>query len=615
MNQTIRYLLVLAPLACLGLSCQTQEQEPIGYGGHGHGGGGHGEEGGGHGGGEGGGHGHGHGSGNLSFTLFSETHELFGEIEPLVAGQPSQYTLHVSRLADNHPAKQGRLGIAFFAAGSAGSGQKPLAEAEAAVPARTGIFEFKADSPPTPGKYRLSVRYEEAPDHSSWDLDVEVKQERVAVPESEPGPGVVGFTKEQQWRVPFRVELPSRMELGSQRQTRAVVAVDPSATVVLSALAAGRVVWDGTGEALIPGRQIQAGELLGHLTASPPPDHASHIEAELAMTEAQISAVKADLDRIETLETSGLLTAEEESRETAALRTAEAELRRAEKDLARETLLVEKGLASQKDVLEARSLIEKARAERSRAEREIERIRAWSAGRYELAEDRVRNEADLARLAAMKESLSARLAEVQCGGNRVLEIRADKGGVLVSLPATSGSLVEVGSPLVQIHISDSVLVEVRALRADRAVLETARSVNLLRSGWGAGRTLESLGASAVTRVPLFDPDTGLYGLTYRLKDSASLVPGEVLDAVVTFGEAREELIVATSSVIEVSTLPYVFVLIGGESFERRRVELGPRVGDRVVIRSGLAADERVVAVGGFDIHVASLTSSLQSHQH
>jgi hypothetical protein len=608
MNHKIRHLLVLASLACLALSCQTQEQEAIGYGGHAHGGGGHGGE-------EGGGHGHGHGSGNLSFTLFSDTHELFGEIEPLVAGQPSQYTLHVSRLTDNHPATQGQLEIAFLAAGSEGSGQKAVAEAKATAPDRTGIFEFKADSPTAPGKYRLSVRYQEAPDQSSWDLDVEVKQERVAVPESEPGPGVVGFTKEQQWRVPFRVELPRQMELGSQRQTRAVVAVDPSATVVVSALAAGRVVWDGGGDALIPGRPVMAGESLGHLTASPPPDHASHIEADLATTEAQIKAVNADLERIKAVETSGLLTAEEESRETAALRTSEAEIRRAEKDLARETSLADKGLASQKDVLEARALVEKARAERTRAERELERIRAWSAGRYELAEDRVRNEAELTRLSAVKESLTARLAEVKAGGNRVLEIRADKGGVLVALPARSGSLVEVGSPLVQIHASDSVLVEVRALRADRAVLENVRSVNLLRSGWSAGRTLESLGASLVTRAPLFDPDTGLYGLTYRLKDSASLVPGEVLDAVVTFGEARRDLTVPTSSVIEVSTLPYVFVLIGGESFERRRVELGPRVGDRVVIRSGIEADERVVAVGGFDIHVASLTSSLQSHQH
>jgi hypothetical protein len=610
MNRKTTYLLLLPLLVCLGLSCQTQEQEPIGYGGHAHGGAGHGgDEGGGH------GHGHGHGSGNLSFTLFTGTHELFGEIEPLVAGQPSQYTLHVSRLSDNYPAKLGHLDIAFFASGSAGSGQKPVAEAKATAPARTGIFEFNADSPPAPGKYRLSVRYEEAPDQSSWDLDVEVKQERVEVPESEPGPGVVGFTKEQQWRVPFRAELPQKMEVGSQRQTRAVVLVDPSATIVLSAAAAGRVVWDGTGEALIPGRRLLEGELLGHLTASPPPDHASHIEAELATTEAQSSAVKADLDRIEAVETSGLLTAEEESRETAALRTAEAEIRRAEKDLARETSLVSKGLASQKDVLEARAQIEKARAERSRAERELGRIRAWSAGRYELAEDRVRNETDLARLNAMKESLTARLAEVKAGGNRVLEIRADKGGVLVALPAPSGALVEVGSPLAQVQVGDSVLVEVRALRGDRTVLENVRSVNLLRSGWGTGRTLESLGGKVVTPVPRFDPETGFYGLTYRLTDPASLVPGEVLDAVVAFGDARAELTVPTTSVIEVSTLPYVFVLLAGESFERRRVELGPRLADRVVIRAGLDQDERVVAIGGFDIHVASLTSSLQSHQH
>ncbi len=83
----------------------------------------------------------------------------------------------------------------------------------------------------------------------------------------------------------------------------------------------------------------------------------------------------------------------------------------------------------------------------------------------------------------------------------------------------------------------------------------------------------------------------------------------------SYGEPQSELSVPTTSVVEVSTLPYVFVLLEGEAFERRRVELGPRLGDRIVIRSGLEQKERVVAVGAFDIHVATLTSSLQSHQH
>ncbi len=606
MNKKFRYMLLSALLVSFGLSCQTVEQESIGYGGSAHGSEGHG----GH---EEGDHGHGHGAGNLAFTLFSQTHELFGEIEPLTAGQPSQYTLHVSRLADNNPTTQGQLELAFY--DLATSDRKPVAVATAAKPDRMGIFEFTADSPVAPGSYRISFRYQEAEDESAWDLEAEVKRERIPFPEVEPGPGVVGFTKEQQWRVPFRVELPQRVSVGNQRRTRAVVAEDPAATEVVSAMAGGRVVWDGSTEALIPGRAVTAGELLGHLTATPPPDHVSHLEAEISLTQTRIGAAKADLERIDALETSGLLTAEAKARESAALQTAEAELRRARRELKREEQLVSKGLASAKDLNEAKAEVEKAGAEEARATQELERIEQWKSGRYELAAERVRSEAELERLSTRLDSLTARLEEVLAGGNRVTEIRAHQTGVLVELVVPSGAVVHVGSPLVRVRVRTSVLVEVRALRADRPVLANARSVNLLRSGWDSGRTLNSLGAVKITPAPLYDEETHLHRLIFRVAEAGSLVPGELLDALVSYGEPQSELSVPTTSVVEVSTLPYVFVLLEGEAFERRRVELGPRLGDRIVIRSGLEQKERVVAVGAFDIHVATLTSSLQSHQH
>lgn len=606
MKYGLNYIPATAWLACVLLSCQTQEQESIGYGGQAHGSEGHGgheEE----------GHGHGHGSGNLAFTLFSQTHELFGEIEPLTAGLPSQYTLHVSRLSDNHPAMQGQLEIAFY--DLAASEREPIAKATAEKPDRTGIFEFTAGSPSSPGAYRLAFRYEEGSDQSAWDLEVEVKRERIPFPEEEPGPGVVGFTKEQQWRVPFRVELPQRITVSNERRTRAVVLEDPSATEVLFATAAGRVVWDGTTEPLVPGRNVAAGELLGHLTAAPPPEHVSMLEAQLALERTRILAVKAELERIEALETSGLLTAEATVRENAALKTAEAELRHAQRELKRQELLAAKGLVAQKDLNQAKAQVDKARAEKARAKQEIRRIAEWKSGRYELAAQRVRNEAEADRLATRLQSLTARLEEVAAGGNRVTEIRARQAGVLLGLVVPSGGLVEVGSPLARVRIRNSVLLEVRALRADRPVLENLRSVNLLRPGWPSGRTLQSLGALKVTPTPLYDTEMHLHMVTYHLPDAGSLVPGEILDAVVRFGKPANELSVPITAVVEVSTLPYLFVLLEGETFERRRVELGSRLGDRVTIRSGLQEKERVVAVGAFDIHVASLTSSLQSHQH
>jgi multidrug efflux pump subunit AcrA (membrane-fusion protein) len=57
------------------------------------------------------------------------------------------------------------------------------------------------------------------------------------------------------------------------------------------------------------------------------------------------------------------------------------------------------------------------------------------------------------------------------------------------------------------------------------------------------------------------------------------------------------------------------VQTGGESFVKRRVALGTTDGVFTEISSGVADGERVVTEGGFDIHIASLSGTVESHRH
>ncbi len=558
---------------------------------------------------------HHHGSGNLAVTLFSETHELFVEIEPLMAGEPSQYTAHVSRLSDGRPATTGRLDVAFMRPGPDQTGQPPGEVVTVMAPARTGIFEVAATSPGAPGTHRLTFRYRDDPVDTAWSLEVEVRPERVPVPDSKLPHGMVEFSKEQQWRIPFSTDLPRITEVREQRRTRAVIAEDPTAMVLVSGPLSGRVDWIQGSAAPVAGRRVGKGELLGSLTVTPPPDHPWHLEAEIAQAEVQMTFLEADLQRLDALESSGLLTAGDESREHAALRTADAELKRAEQELKRQTSLTERGLSSQRDIVEAQLLVSRARAERTRSRRELERLEQWSSGRYELAAERVRSQAELARVKALHEALTARLTEVMAGGTRVLELRAPESGVLVSLLVPTGSSVDAGSALAAIRTGTSVLVEIQVLRADRDILQDVRTIELCRSGWKSCRKLNDPATLQVSDAPVFDAVRGLHSLSYRLGDGASLVPGEVLDATVSRGEATRALMSPASAVIEDSTLPYVFVQVTGEAFERRRVVPGERLAEGIVIRSGISAEDRVVIIGGYDIHVSSLTTAAQSHQH
>jgi multidrug efflux pump subunit AcrA (membrane-fusion protein) len=69
---------------------------------------------------------------------------------------------------------------------------------------------------------------------------------------------------------------------------------------------------------------------------------------------------------------------------------------------------------------------------------------------------------------------------------------------------------------------------------------------------------------------------------------------------VEFGIAGEKrLVVPADAVLDTGERQTVFVDLGDGYLEPRAVDVGPRIGDRIVIASGLVAGERVVASGTF----------------
>jgi RND family efflux transporter MFP subunit len=75
------------------------------------------------------------------------------------------------------------------------------------------------------------------------------------------------------------------------------------------------------------------------------------------------------------------------------------------------------------------------------------------------------------------------------------------------------------------------------------------------------------------------------------------------------------LAVPESALLEEEGKYSVYVHVEGEAFARREVEVGGREGDWVEVRNGLAANDRVVTVGAYQIRLASLSSQLPAHGH
>jgi multidrug efflux pump subunit AcrA (membrane-fusion protein) len=128
-------------------------------------------------------------------------------------------------------------------------------------------------------------------------------------------------------------------------------------------------------------------------------------------------------------------------------------------------------------------------------------------------------------------------------------------------------------------------------------------------------------ARLLSSHPTVDPRTQLatfiaeVGADDHGESSHELRSGSHVVLVVQVGEQREQLAIPIGAVVDINTRRYVFVQVGGESFEKRAVTLGDRDGDFVEVRQGVAAGEHVVVEGGYDIHLASIMGQVESHRH
>jgi membrane fusion protein, copper/silver efflux system len=77
-----------------------------------------------------------------------------------------------------------------------------------------------------------------------------------------------------------------------------------------------------------------------------------------------------------------------------------------------------------------------------------------------------------------------------------------------------------------------------------------------------------------------------------------LVPGMIVNVDLDL-PAPPAITVHADAVIDSGTEQSVYVALGDGQYELRRVETGRQQGDRVEIRSGLKAGDRVVTAGAF----------------
>ena len=199
-------------------------------------------------------------------TLFTDEVELFIEFDPLVAGEPSNFLVHVTLLESYRPCKAGRVTL-----------ETGAAVATSSEPSSPGIFSL-ALVPEKEGEFDLVCTLETAGDtatvrypvdiHGAGEESHEEAHEEDEVTHESHEDAIVGevtFTKRQAWRSDFMVRAMSNEPFSAVLTASGEIVTLPGEKKNLASPGSGMILFPNAD--LVQGTRVNAGQLLFMITA------------------------------------------------------------------------------------------------------------------------------------------------------------------------------------------------------------------------------------------------------------------------------------------------------------------------------------------------------------
>ncbi len=531
----------------------------------------------------------------ISVTLFTAEVQLFLEYPHLVRGMHARFLAHVTVLDTGEPVRSGSL--TFDLAQPDGTRQDLTLEA----PKRDGLFvpewHFIA-----PGTYNLRLIVNSPQVQDTIEVgelivhaDVHAAEQVAKADAAEGPPDLVPFLLEQQWKIGTLYEPVSKRTLVHRLAIPGRIVAPQGASASVSPPVAGRLLRPPDGRLPRIGDPVEAGQVL------------AMIEPQLPATEiAQLSANRA------WLQTLGMELAQRQLElDIRGLEVERSTLQsKARLDFARRTMerasqLREKGVGTGQQHDEAQQNLRLAEAEHQAAQT---MKRSYEAARARLASLRAQ---------ALPDSGEGKPASARYQ----MPLIAPITGEIVFVAHIEGEhLGDTHSEVFRIVNTDHVWIEADISEFDLAELAESPDATMTLPAY-PGRSFDILNSGSGRLVNIgviVDPQTRTLSVVYEMPNPDGLFRvGMFANVFLETRTATEVVAIPEKAIVLDNGRPTAYVLIDGENFQRRALELGVRDSGFVEVKSGLMESERVVTKGAYAIKLASLspTSFGGGHGH
>jgi cobalt-zinc-cadmium efflux system membrane fusion protein len=245
--------------------------------------------------------------------------------------------------------------------------------------------------------------------------------------------------------------------------------------------------------------------------------------------------------------------------------------------------------------LEARSGVAQARARRDQASRELERRRALVGV---VAQKDIEEAALELELTERALELAERQVALFAGDDlRRVTVTAPIDGVIAEAQVSLGEQVAADQQLYTILEPSTLWVEANVFEADIRSVREAGIADVRLEGYAT-----AFPAKLFRLGQLVDPTTRTVKAIFAVDNAeGAFRPGMFAEIGISAGAPRRSLVVPDSAVIEEGARRFVFVHVAPEDFVRREVVLGERDGEDWAASAGVAAGERVVTQGTYQL--------------
>jgi multidrug efflux pump subunit AcrA (membrane-fusion protein) len=520
----------------------------------------------------------------VSVTLFTSKVLLFMEYPQLVQGEPAAFLAHFSVLATGEPVRSGTMTLE--ATGPDGAVEVVKAEG----PTRPGIFipehAFRSQ-----GTYQARLILDSPQVRDTVDLGqmtvhatAEAAHEAAHRSVEEDPPDAVPFLLEQQWKVGTLLGRVERRSLTRRLRLPGEITARPNDAAFVSAPISGRPLAPPSGELPKVGDYVEAGQVLAFIEPPLPATEAAALsatETELLLRSLDLTVMGLEVERD--------------------LRQAEAKLDFARRAFARVEVLMEKGVGSDQQYDIARQQLQFAEAEHD-AGRSL--MRSY--------------EASAAKLVDLQEQMEAR-AVLPDGSGTVMQMPlfAPISGEIAARAAIQGEHVEALEEVCEIVNLDRVWVVARLSEFDLNELPDSPSATFRLPAYPERVfDVEEMGGEFIGIGVRVDEQTRTLPIRFDCPNPGDTFrAGMVADVFLTTRSAVNCLVVPEEAIVRDNSHSLVYVMLEGETFQRREVTLGIRDNGWIEVVSGLSEGERVATRGAYAIKLASLSPASFGHGH